>query len=110
LLQGIIFYPMSPKNLKESLKKKDQLILLDFYADWCAPCQTMEKVIKEALEELDKPVEVIKINIDQNSQAALSFSVRSIPHLILFKKGKILWQKGGLLTKRELTKNLKGYL
>jgi thioredoxin 1 len=101
---------MAKTDFKASILNSDRLILVDFYADWCAPCQSMERIIEESLAELNKPIEVVKINIDRNKQAALSFSVRSIPHLILFRKGKILWQKGGIVTKRDLIKNLKGFI
>ncbi len=83
---------------------------MDFYADWCAPCQTMNSVIRETLEELDGRIKLLKINVDKHPQLALQFAVRSIPHYILFKKGKILWRKGGLLTKRDFIQQLKGFV
>lgn len=92
------------------INQSDDLILVDFYADWCSPCHTMEKVIHEAISEMGDKIKIMKINVDQNKQAALSFSVRSIPHYILFKKGKILWRKGGIIPKRDLISQLKGFI
>lgn len=97
------------KNLKEKILNSASLILVDFYADWCGPCQTMEPVIQQVLEESCGKVELLKINIDQHPQASIQFGVRSIPHYMLVRKGKILWRKGGVITKRELLQVLKGF-
>ncbi|WP_200974619.1 thioredoxin [Echinicola sp. 20G] len=101
---------MAKKKFKEIIAKSEEAVLVDFYADWCGPCQTMSPIVQEVANEFAGKVKVLKVNIDKNQQAALNFAVRSIPHFILFKKGKILWRKGGLMTKRELVSNLKGYL
>jgi len=101
---------MAKSKIKDIISQTDELILVDFYADWCSPCQTMEKVIQDTVSELGDKIKILKVNIDQNKQAALSFSVRSIPHYILFRKGKILWRKGGIIPKRDLISQLKGFI
>lgn len=100
-----------PKNKpKDLISKSMDAVLVDFRADWCGPCQTMDPIIKEVLEELGGKIKLLKLNIDQHPQLAQQFAVRSIPHYILFKRGKILWRKGGILTKRDLEKSLKGFV
>lgn len=84
-------------------------VLVDFRADWCGPCQTMDPIIEEVLKELNGKIKLLKLDIDKHPQMAQQFAVRSIPHYILFKKGKILWRKGGLIPKRDLEKVLKGF-
>jgi thioredoxin 1 len=101
---------MPKKNNKETISKSQELILADFYADWCSPCQTMNPVLEEVLSELGGKVKLLKINVDKQPQLSQQFGVRSIPHYILFKKGKILWRKGGVITKRDLEKALKGFI
>lgn len=101
---------MPKKNPKEIISKSQETVLVDFYADWCAPCQTMSSVKRATLEELDGKIKLLEINIDKHPQLALQFSVRSIPHYILFKKGKILWRKGGILTQRDFLQQLKGFI
>ncbi|AGA76928.1 thioredoxin [Echinicola vietnamensis] len=101
---------MAKKKFKDIIQQSDVPVLVDFYADWCGPCQTMSPVLEEVVKELDGKVKMLKINIDKNQQAAYHFAVRSIPHFILFKRGKILWRKGGLMTKRELLQQLKGFV
>ena len=85
-------------------------VLVDFRADWCGPCQTMDPIIEEVLDELGGKIKLLKLDIDKHPQMAQQFAVRSIPHYILFKKGKILWRQGGILPKRDLEKALKGFI
>lgn len=101
---------MPKKNPKELISKSLDAVLVDFRADWCGPCQTMDPVIEEVLEELGGKIKLLKLDIDKHPQMAQQFGVRSIPHYILFKKGKILWRKGGILPKRELEKALKNFV
>ncbi len=77
-------------------------LLVDFYADWCGPCRTLSPIVQEVSKSMSGKIKVVKINVDKNAAVANKFGIRSIPTLILFDKGKILWRKAGLLTKREL--------
>ncbi|UZD24783.1 thioredoxin [Algoriphagus halophytocola] len=100
---------MPKRNPKDIINKSQDAVLVDFYADWCGPCQTMDPIIAEVLDELGGKIKLLKINVDKHPQLAQQFAIRSIPNYILFKKGKILWRKGGLITKRDLEKALKGF-
>jgi len=100
---------MPKKNLKDKISKSPEAILVDFYADWCSPCLAMNPIIEEVLFELEGKIKLLKVNIDKQPQLSQQFGIRSIPHYILFKKGKILWRKGGIITKRDLEKALKGF-
>lgn len=101
---------MPKKNPKEIFNKSIEPVLVDFFADWCGPCQTMDPIIEEVLNELGGKIKLLKLNVDKNPQLSQQFAVRSIPHYILFKKGRILWRKGGVITKRDLEKALKGFV
>lgn len=92
------------KGKFETLIDQDTPVLVDFYADWCGPCQMMAPVLKEVAQEMGDKVKVIKIDVDKNQPIAQRFGVRSIPTLILFKNGKVLQNKAGVMTKRDLTK------
>jgi thioredoxin 1 len=91
------------KGKFETLIDQDTPVLVDFYADWCGPCQMMAPVLKEVADEMGDKVKIIKIDVDKNQPIAQRFGVRSIPTLILFKNGKILENKAGVMTKRDLT-------
>lgn len=101
---------MPKKKFKDIIQHSDEAVLVDFYADWCGPCQTMSPILEEVSHELDGKIKIIKLNVDKSPQASLQFGVRSIPHFILFKRGKILWRKGGVMTKWDLLKALKGFV
>ena len=101
---------MAKKKFKEVIQKSEVAILVDFFADWCGPCQTMNPVLEDVIQELDGKIKLYKLNVEKNPQVSLQFGVRSIPHYILFKRGKILWRKGGIMTKRELLQAMKGFV
>lgn len=90
------------KGKFETLVDQETPVLVDFYADWCGPCQMMAPVLKEVAQEMGDKVKVIKIDVDKNQPIAQRFGVRSIPTLILFKKGKVIENRAGVLTKRDL--------
>lgn len=101
---------MAKKSPKEVLLKSQELLLVDFYADWCGPCQTLAPILDRVVAELEGEVTLYKVNVDKHPQLSQQFAIRSIPHLMLFKKGKILWRKGGLITNAELLKQLKAFV
>jgi thioredoxin 1 len=101
---------MAKKSPKEVLQQSQEPVLVDFYADWCGPCQTLTPVLDQVVAELAGKVLLFKVNVDKHPQLAQQFAIRSIPHLMLFKKGKILWRKGGLITSADLLKQLKGFV
>jgi len=101
---------MPKKSPKEVLLKSQDLLLVDFYADWCGPCQSMIPVLEKVIAEAGGKMILYKINVDKHPQLAQHYAIRSIPHLMLVKKGKILWRKGGLLNSADLTKHLSPFL
>lgn len=101
---------MPKKSPKEVLQKSQELLLVDFYADWCGPCQSMIPVLEKVIMELEGKLSLYKINIDKHPQLTQHYAIRSIPHLMLVKKGKILWRKGGLLNRADLMKQLQPFL
>lgn len=80
----------------------DQPVLVDFYADWCGPCQMMAPVLEQVSSEMNGKAKVLKVDVDKNQKAANIYQVRSIPTLVLFKKGQILWRHSGTASKEQL--------
>lgn len=77
-------------------------VLVDFFATWCGPCKMMAPILTDLKQQVGEAATVIKIDIDKNRDAASSYQVQSVPTLILFKEGKVLWRKSGVIQASEL--------
>ena len=82
----------------QEIIKSDHPVLVDFHADWCAPCKTMNPILKNIKKELGDKVKIIKINVDNNQQVANRFQVKGIPTFILFQNSEIKWRQSGVLS------------
>lgn len=91
---------MNPKF--NAIINERQLVLVDFYADWCGPCKMMSPVLQETKAVVKDDVKIIKINVDKHQELAAEFMVRGVPTLMLFKEGKMLWRQSGVLSKNQL--------
>lgn len=99
---------MNKKSFNEIIKS-EKPVLVDFYADWCGPCKIMAPILKEVKEYVDEKVTILKVDVDKNPKAANAYQVSSIPTLVLFKNGEILWRKSGIVSKNDLLKILEKY-
>lgn len=97
---------LTDDNFKKEVLESDLPVLVDYWADWCAPCKMIGLIIDEAARDYEGKVKVGKINIDENSRAATDYGVMSIPTLIFFKKGRVIDQVSGVLSKAQLKKKI----
>lgn len=86
----------------KDLINKNKLVLVDFSAEWCGPCQTLAPILKDLKDELGEVLSIIKIDVDKNQPVAAKFQVQGVPTLILYRDGEQVWRQSGLLTKSEL--------
>jgi len=93
---------MATKLSFQELISSDQLVLVDFYADWCGPCQMLQPVLKELASRKEGQVRVVKIDVEKNPALALNLKIQGVPTLMLFRKGKILWRQAGMLSLQQL--------
>ena len=79
-------------------------VLVDFSAEWCQPCALMKPILKELHENMGSEIRIIKVDIDQSPAAASFYNVTSVPTLILFHKGNILWRQPGVVAATSIQK------
>jgi thioredoxin 1 len=77
-------------------------VVIDFHALWCSPCKIQSPILNEVANELGDRIRVIKIDIDQNSEIASRYNIKSVPTLIMFKNGKQIWRQSGVVSKKQL--------
>ncbi|MFY0653001.1 MAG: thioredoxin [Cyclobacteriaceae bacterium] len=80
----------------------EQPVLVDFYAEWCGPCKMMAPLLEELSGDIKGVGKIIKVDIDRNAKAAIKYQIQSVPTLILFKRGQILWRHSGTAGKEQL--------
>ena len=95
------------KQQFDSLLVSDKLILIDFYADWCAPCVKMKPYLEEISKDLANSVVVIRINADENPALCKELKIDGLPVLQLYKNKNLTWSNIGFIEKSEVLKNLK---
>ena len=84
----------------DDIIKGDKPVLVDFFATWCGPCRMMAPVIEELL----------KIDVDKNEALATQLRIQSVPTLIIFKKGEIVWRSSGVMDHGSLLRKAQSYI
>ncbi len=92
------------------LIKKTPLVLVDFTAGWCGPCQTLAPVLQEVKAHFAENLSILKIDVDKNPALARGFAVQGVPTLILYHLGQQVWRQSGLLTQRDLIAIIEKYI
>ncbi len=77
-------------------------VVVDFYADWCKPCQIQGPIMVELAEELGDKIQVMKVDVDYERDLADRFKIQSIPTIMIFKENKIVFQAVGVQSKETL--------
>lgn len=95
------------KNFKEEVIESDKVVLVDFWAPWCGPCQMMGPIINDLAEELGGDFKIGKLNVDENPKCASEYGIMSIPAIKIFKGGKVVKELVGVQNKDVLKEELK---
>jgi thioredoxin 1 len=90
--------------------KSETPVLVDFWAEWCAPCRAIAPIVKELAEEYGDRLKVVKINIDDSPQTPGSYGIRSIPTVLAFKDGQVVSQLTGARPKGDFQELVSGVL
>lgn len=76
--------------------------LVDFYATWCGPCKMMAPILEDVKKKMGAKATIIKVDVDASPAAASTFSIQGVPTLILFRNGRAVWRKSGVVPASEL--------
>ena len=101
---------LTDQNFESEVLESDLPVLVDFYADWCAPCQMAAPIIEELAQEYKGKIKIGKLNVEQGSQTSQKYGVMSIPTVIIFKNGKEVKKLIGFPGKEGYKKLLKEVL
>ena len=104
MADGIV--TLSDNTFDETIKGSDKPVLVDFWAEWCGPCKMIAPVLEEIASEQGEKVQIAKLNVDENPDAARRYEVLSIPTLILFKNGEVERRLVGAKGKGQLLQEL----
>lgn len=97
---------INSENFEEKVLKEEKSVLVDFYADWCAPCQMMMPVVEKIAKE-NSDIKVYKVNVDETVELAQKYNVMSIPTFLIFKNGENVETLVGTQEEGELLNKLK---
>ena len=78
-----------------NIVNSDQLTLVDLFATWCGPCKMMHPVLEQLKEELGDKIRIIKLDVEKNESLSDLYRIQSVPTLMLFKKGDVIWRQSG---------------
>lgn len=82
--------------------KQHPLVLVDFTASWCGPCQVLAPILKDVKAHYADALSIVKIDVDKNNALAANYKVQGVPTLILFKDGVQVWRQSGVLQLAQL--------
>ena len=99
----------SDSTFQDDISSQSNLVLVDFWAEWCGPCKQISPILEEIANEKDN-LNILKLNIDENPATPQKYNVRGIPTLMLFKDGKLIDTKIGSLPKSSLEDWINSYL
>jgi len=93
---------LDDQNFQEEVVDYKGIVLVDFWAPWCGPCQVMGPIIDDLARQYGDKIKIGKLNVDESPKTAASFQIMSIPTLIIFKSGKVVDQTVGVQAKETL--------
>lgn len=102
--------PVTDSRFEPEVLDSELPVLVDFWAPWCGPCRMVAPIVDEIAEQYDGKLKVVKLNVDENSETASQYGIRSIPTLLVFKGGQKVDSVVGAVPKATLVTTLERHL
>ena len=84
----------------------EQLTVVDFFATWCGPCKMMHPILEQLKEKMGDDIRILKVDVDKNEALSMQYRIQSVPTLMLFKKGEMLWRQSGAMSLNDLMQKI----
>ncbi len=101
---------VTDQTFEAEVLQSDKPAVIDFWAEWCAPCRQISPIIKDLAEQYGEQVKIVKMDIDSSPATPGKYGVRAIPTILAFKGGEVVQQIQGLRPKGELEEMIQGLL
>ncbi|MDB5538413.1 MAG: trxC [Devosia sp.] len=95
-------WPATQKTFDKQITRDDIPVVVDFWADWCAPCKAMAPIYEKAAEDLEPDFRFLKLDTEAEPEIAARYNIRAIPTMMVFRKGQIIGQRAGAIDRRTL--------
>ena len=89
---------------------QDKPTLVDVFATWCGPCKTMHPILEDIKSRVGDRATIIKVDIDQNEALAMQYGIQSVPTLMIFKQGKLVWREAGVHSADTMVETLERFM
>ncbi len=97
---GII--EVTDNTFQDEVLSTEKPVLIDFWAEWCGPCKMIGPILEEIALEMGEKIKIVKVDVDNNSQTAVNYAIRSIPTLIIINNNSVVAQHIGAASKAQL--------
>ena len=101
---------VSDSSFEQDVLKSDKPVLVDFWAEWCAPCRMLSPTIDAIAEQYGDNAGVVKVNVDENTSTAQRYGIKGIPTLILFSAGKEVERVVGATSKESISRMIEKHV
>lgn len=93
-------------NKFADILQQEDVVLVDFSAEWCGPCKMMKPILEEVKSKVGDKARILKVDVDKNPALAASYEIQGVPTLMIFKQGKLVWRQSGVMQAPQLARLL----